>query len=170
MIDTKAPPAPPPLLGPEDRLTMPKGTRAQHVKALPGRKTDTKDSEWLADLLRHGLLRGSFLPPAAIRELRDLTRYRKTLVQARSQEANRVQKLLEGANIKLAAVATNVLGVSGRQMLDAIIAEEEDPAALAEFARASLRKKLPSCARRWKVGASLTIASCSRSCSATSIT
>jgi transposase len=116
---------------------------AQHVQALPGRKTDTKDSEWLADLLRHGLLRGSFIPPAAIRELRELTRYRKTLVQERSREANRVQKLLEGANIKLAAVATNVLGVSGRQMLDAIIAGEEDPAALAEFARASLRKKLP---------------------------
>jgi transposase len=129
------------LLEAEDRTVL--LVNAQHVKALPGRKTDTKDSEWLADLLRHGLLRGSFIPPAAIRELRDLTRYRKTLVQERSQEANRVQKLLEGANIKLAAVATNVLGVSGRQMLDAIIAGEEDPETLAEFARARLRKKLP---------------------------
>jgi transposase len=106
-------------------------------------RVDHLGREWLADLLPHGLLRGSFLPPAAIRELRDLTRYRKTLAQERSQEANRVQKLLEGADIKLAAVATNVLGVSGRQMLDAVIAGEEDPAALAEFARASLRKKLP---------------------------
>jgi len=129
------------LLEADDRTVL--LVNAQHVQALPGRKTDTKDSEWLADLLRHGLLRGSFIPPAAIRELRDLTRYRKTLVQERSREANRVQKLLEGANIKLAAVATNVLGVSGRQMLDAIIAGEEAPAALAEFARASLRKKLP---------------------------
>jgi transposase len=146
------------LLEADDRTVL--LVNAQHVKALPGRKTDTKDSAWLADLLRHGLLRDSFIPPAAIRELRDLTRYRKILVQERSQEANRVQKLLEGANIKLASVATNVLGVSGRQMLDAIIAEE-DPAALAEFARGpACARSCPSCARRWKVGASLTIASC----------
>ena len=116
---------------------------AQHSKALPGRKTDTKDSEWLADLLRHGLVRGSFIPPAAIRALRELTRYRTSLVQERSREANRLQKLLESANIKLASVATNVLGVSGRLMLQAMLAGEDDPEALAAFARASLRKKLP---------------------------
>ena len=116
---------------------------AQHIKAVPGRKTDAKDSEWLADLLRHGLLRASFIPPAPIRELRDLTRYRKTLVQERSREASRLQKILEGANIKLAAVATNVLGVSGRDMLNALVAGEDDPEVLAEFARMSLRKKLP---------------------------
>src|SRR5947208_12624166 len=101
------------------------------MKAIPGRKTDIKDSEWLADLLRHGLLRGSFIPPAPIRELRDLTRYRKTLVQDRAREASRLQKLLEGANIKLATVATDVLGVSGRRMLDAIVAGEDDPGVLA---------------------------------------
>src|SRR4051794_4487272 len=86
---------------------------ARHFTKVPGRKTDTKDSEWLADLLRHGLLRASFIPPAPIRRLRELTRYRKTLVQERSQEANRLQKVLEGANIKLAAVASDVLGASG---------------------------------------------------------
>lgn len=117
---------------------------AQHSKALPGRKTDTKDSEWLADLLRHGLVRGSFIPPTAIRALRELTRYRTSLVQERSREANRLQKLLESANIKLASVATNVLGVSGRLMLQAMLAGEDDPEALAAFARASWRKKLPA--------------------------
>jgi transposase len=116
---------------------------AQHIKAVPGRKTDAKDSEWLADLLRHGLLRASFIPPAPIRALRELTRYRKTLVQERSREASRLQKVLESANIKLAAVATDVLGVSGRHMLEAIVAGEDDPEVLAELARMSLRKKLP---------------------------
>lgn len=84
----------------------------QHMKAVPGRKTDVKDSEWIADLLRHGLLRPSFVPPKPIRELRELTRYRKTLVQERAQEVNRLHKVLEGANLKLAAVATDVLGKS----------------------------------------------------------
>jgi transposase len=93
---------------------------AQHRKAVPGRKTDVKDSEWIADLLRHGLLKASFIPPKPIRDLRELTRYRKTLAQARAQEANRLQKLLEGANIKLAAVASDVLGKSGRDMLEAL--------------------------------------------------
>jgi transposase len=82
----------------------------QHMRAVPGHKTDVKDAEWLADLHRHGLLKASFIPPAPIRELRELTRYRKTLVQERAQEINRLQKVLEGANIKLAAVATDVLG------------------------------------------------------------
>lgn len=116
---------------------------AQHIKAVPGRKTDVKDSEWLADLLRHGLLQPSFIPPAPVRELRDLTRYRKTLIGERAQEANRLQKVLETANLKLAMVATNVLGVSGRQMLMALLGGEQDANALAELARGRLREKLP---------------------------
>jgi transposase len=119
----------------------------QHVKAVPGRKTDVADSVWLADVLRHGLLRPSFIPPAAIRELRELLRYRKTLVRARTQEVNRLQKVLESANLKLAAVATDVLGGSGRQMLEAIARGEDDPAALAELAKRKLRAKLPQLRR-----------------------
>jgi transposase len=117
---------------------------AQHMKAVPGRKTDIKDSQWLADLLRHGLLQASFIPPAPIRELRDLTRYRKTLVQERAQEVNRLQKVLETANLKLASVVTDVLGKSGRLMLDALLEGERDPEVLAELARGSLRGKLPA--------------------------
>jgi transposase len=116
----------------------------QHMKAVPGRKTDLKDAEWLADLLRHGLLKASFIPPLPIRDLRELTRYRKTLVQQRADEVNRVQKLLEGANLKLAAVATDVLGVSGRAMLTAILDGEADPTVLAELAKGRLRAKLPA--------------------------
>jgi len=121
---------------------------ARHVKAVPGRKTDVKDSKWLAgrplgSMLRHGLLQPSFIPPAPIRELRDLTRYRKTLIGERAQEANRLQKVLETANIKLAMVASNVLGVSGRQMLAALLGGEQDAEALAELARGRLREKLP---------------------------
>ncbi len=116
----------------------------QHMKAVPGRKTDVKDSEWLADLLRHGLLKPSFIPPRPIRELRDLARYRKTLVQERTQEINRLQKVLEGANIKLAAVATDILGTSGKDMLNALISGEQDAEALAELARGRLRAKLPA--------------------------
>jgi transposase len=117
---------------------------AQHVKALPGRKTDVKDSEWLADLLRHGLLHASFVPPQPIRVLRDLTRYRKTLVELRTQEINRVHKVLETANLKLGAVASNVVGVSGRRMLRAIEHGESDPQVLAELAKGRLREKLPA--------------------------
>ena len=115
----------------------------QHMKAVPGRKTDVKDSQWIADLLRHGLLSASFIPPAPIRELRDLTRYRKNLVQERAQEINRLQKVLETANIKLASVATDVLGKSGRDMLACIVAGEQDALAMAELARGRLRAKLP---------------------------
>jgi transposase len=115
----------------------------QHMRAVPGKKTDIKDAEWIADLLRHGLLRASFMPPAAIRALRELTRYRKTLVQERADEVNRLHKTLEGANIKLAAVATDVLGVSGRAMFAALLNGERDPDVLAELARGTLRKKLP---------------------------
>ena len=116
---------------------------AQHMKAIPGRKTDIKDSEWLADLLRHGLLQASFIPPAPIRELRDLTRYRKTLVQERAQEVNRLHKVLETANVKLTAVATDVLGKSGRAMLEALISGTTEAEILADLALGRLRKKLP---------------------------
>lgn len=116
----------------------------QHMRAVPGRKTDVKDAEWLADLLRHGLVKPSFIPPAPIRGLREVTRYRKSLVQQRVQEANRLQKVLEGTNIKLAAVASNVLGKSGRAMLAALLGGETDPAVLAELARGRLRAKLPA--------------------------
>lgn len=114
-----------------------------HMRAVPGRKTDVKDSEWLADLLRHGLVQPSFIPPAPIRELRELTRHRKALVYQRTQEVNRLEKLLEGANIKLAAVATSLLGKSARDMLQALLDGEEDPAALAELARGRMRAKTP---------------------------
>lgn len=119
----------------------------QHVKHVPGRKTDIKDAEWLNELLEHGLLRASYIPPAAQRDLRDLTRYRTTLVNERARAVNRVQKLLEGANIKLASVASNVLGVSGRAMLDALVAGQADAAVMAELARGRLREKLPELER-----------------------
>ncbi len=115
----------------------------QHIKVVPGRKTDVKDSEWLADLLRHGLLQPSFIPPAPIRELRDLTRHRKALVQQRTQEVNRLQKVLEGANSKLASVATSLLGQSARDMLDALLQGEQDVAVVADLARGRMRAKLP---------------------------
>jgi transposase len=114
---------------------------AQHLKAVPGHKTDVKDSEWLADLLRHGLVKAGFIPPAPIRELRELTRARKTLVQQRADAVNRVHKLLEGANIKLASVASNILGKSGRAMLDAMVAGETDLDLLVALAYGQLRKK-----------------------------
>jgi transposase len=119
---------------------------ARHVKAVPGRKTDVRDAEWLADLLRHGLLRGSFVPDRPQRELRELTRYRTSLVQERSAEVNRLQKTLEGANIKLGDVATDILGVSGRQMLHALINGVTDAAAVAELAQGKLRGKRPALA------------------------
>lgn len=116
---------------------------AQHVKNVPGRKTDAKDAEWLATLLRVGLLRASFVPPKEIRELRDLTRYRTQVIRQRGQECNRIQKLLEDCNIKLASVATDILGVSGRDMLHALGEGIDSPGALANMARGRLRDKLP---------------------------
>jgi transposase len=116
---------------------------ARHVKILPGRKTDVCDAAWLAELLEHGLLRGSFVPPAPIRELRDLTRYRKRLIQAHASEGQRIQKTLEDAGIKLDSVATDILGTSGRAMLAALVAGERDPGVLAELAKGRLRAKLP---------------------------
>jgi transposase len=114
---------------------------AQHIKAVPGRKTDVKDCEWLADLLAHGLIRASFIPPTEIRALRELTRHRKSLIRDRARVLNRVHKLLEGANIKLGTVVTHLDGVSGLAMLKALAAGETDPARLAALARGSLRSK-----------------------------
>lgn len=114
---------------------------ARHVKGLPGRKTDVKDCEWLAQLLEHGLLRGSFVPPEPIRDLRDLTRYRKTLIQERSSHVNRLAKTLELANIKLGSVATDILGKSGRAMIEALLADDVPPDYLAKLAKGSLKKK-----------------------------
>jgi transposase len=120
---------------------------ARHVKAVPGRKTDAKDCEWLAELLRHGLIRGSFVPDQPQRELRELTRYRAALVRERTAEVNRLQKTLEGANVKLASVATDIMGLSGRQMLAALIGGETDAAAMAQLAQGRLRDKLPELER-----------------------
>ena len=121
---------------------MVKLVNAHHVKILPGRKSDVLDAEWLAELLEHGLLRGSFVPPQAIRELRDLTRYRKRLIQAHTSECQRIQKTLEDAGIKLDSVASDVLGVSGRAMLSAW-SPAADPEVLAELAKGGLRRKIP---------------------------
>lgn len=117
---------------------------AQHIKQVPGRKTDVKDCEWLAQLLQHGLLKASFVPPAPTRELRDLTRQRTQLVRQVASIANRVQKVLEDANIKLGSVASDVLGESGRDMLQAMIAGQTDPETLAKLARGRLRAKIPA--------------------------
>jgi transposase len=114
---------------------------AAHVKAVPGRKTDVKDSQWLARLLEVGLLRGSFLPPDDVREIRDLTRYQTKLTEERSREKQRLLKVLEGAGIKLDSVASDTFGVSGRAMLDALVAGERDPQVLAGLARGVLRNK-----------------------------
>jgi transposase len=114
---------------------------AQHIKAVPGRKTDVLDAEWIADLLCHGLLRASFIPDRGQRELRELVRYRRSLVQERTREANRLQKVLEGANLKLGVVASDVLGRSGRDMLAAISQGTDDPAQLAQLARGALKRK-----------------------------
>ena len=114
---------------------------AQHMKSVSGRKTDMKDAEWIADLLRHGLLRGSFIPSAPQRELRELTRYRASLVRERATVVNRLQKVLEEANIKLASVATDIVGVSARAMLEGLLAGETDTTLLAELARGRLREK-----------------------------
>jgi transposase len=117
---------------------------ARHIKQVPGRKTDVKDSEWIAQLLQCGLLRGSFVPATPQRHLRELTRQRRQLIQTTAAVANRIQKVLEDANIKLGSVATDVLGVSGRDMLRALVAGQDDPQVLAELARGKLRSKIPA--------------------------
>lgn len=114
-----------------------------HIKHVPGRKTDAIDAAWIAELLSYGLLRPSFVPPKPIRQLRDLTRYRTQVIREHTRTVNRIHKLLEDAGIKLASVATDVMGVSGRQMMAALIAGQADPEALAELARGRLRIKLP---------------------------
>jgi len=124
----------------EDHFTLVL-VNAQHVHQVPGHKTDVRDCEWLAELLRHGLLRGSFVPARPQRELRELVRYRTGLVRQRAQVTNRIHKTLEGANIKLASVATNVIGVSGRAMLTALVNGQTDPAELARLARGRMQRK-----------------------------
>jgi transposase len=114
---------------------------ARHIKAVPGRKTDVRDAEWIADLLQHGLLTSSFIPPAAQRELRELTRYRTNLVEERARTVNRLQKTLEDTNIKLGDVATDIMGKSARAMLEALLAGQTDPAVLADLARGRLKAK-----------------------------
>src|SRR5438105_11142691 len=131
----------------EPALSLPKGhfelllVNAQHIKAVPGRKTDVKDAEWIADLLQHGLLRPSFIPPAPQREVRELTRYRTSLIEERSRTINRLQKMLEDTNIKLASVASDLMGRSARDMLAALLAGEVDPNVLAQLARGRMRSK-----------------------------
>jgi transposase len=124
----------------EERCTLVL-VNARHIKQVPGRKTDVRDCEWLAELLEHGLLRPSFIPPRPTRDLRDLTRRRRVLVAERAHEVNRVHKLLETANVKLGPVATDLLGASGRAMLRALVAGERDGAVLAEMAMGTLRRK-----------------------------
>ncbi len=116
---------------------------ARHLKQVPGRKSDIRDCQWIAKLLQHGLLKGSFIPPRAQRELRDLTRHRTQLVEEKTRTVNRIHKVLEDANIKLASVASDILGVSGRAMLEALIEGQEDPVKLADFAQRRLRGKIP---------------------------
>src|SRR5215207_7906344 len=117
---------------------------ARHLKNVPGRKTDVKDAEWICQLVEHGLVRPSFVPPKEIRELRNLTRYRKAQIEERTREVQRLEKVLQDAGIKLSSVATRALGVSGRAMLDALVGGTTDPEILAQLARGRLRSKLPA--------------------------
>ena len=136
---------------------------AKHIKYVPGRKTDVKDAQWIAQLLQHGLLKASFVPPTPQRHLRDLVRYRTKLIQDRTQEVNRVQKVLEDANLKLASVVSDVMGLSAREMLSSLIAGQDDPQYLAQLARGRMRSKMKS----WNVPSvvtSLTIIVCCSVC------
>ncbi|KON90703.1 transposase [Sporosarcina globispora] len=114
---------------------------AQHMKSLPGRKTDVKDAEWIAQLLRHGLLKASFIPNRTQRELRELVRYRRSIIEERARQHNRIQKVLEGANIKLGSVVSDIMGVSAKDMLHAIADGEDDPETLSNLARRTMKKK-----------------------------
>lgn len=125
------------LLEMEDIQTL--VVNAQHIKAVPGRKTDVKDAEWIADLLRHGLLKGSYIPDRGQRELREVVRYRRSLINERTREVNRIQKVLEGCNIKLASVASDIMGVSSQSILEAIINGLEAPNLLADLAKGRLK-------------------------------
>jgi transposase len=124
----------------EERFALIVGD-ARHIRNVPGRKTDVKDAEWIADLVRHGLIAKSFVPPPPLRELRELLRYRRKLVESQAAERNRLLKLLETANIKLASVASDVFGVSGRAMLKALISANASPEAMADLAKGQLRRK-----------------------------
>jgi transposase len=128
---------------------------ARHMKAVPGRKTDVKDAEWIARLVEHGLVRASFVPPEPIRQLRDLTRYRTEVIRERTREAQRLEKLLEDAGIKLSVAVANILGVSGRAMPEAVIAGKRDPRALADLAKGPMRRKtdalIATAAASWRV-------------------
>ena len=126
----------------EGRFTM-LLVNARHLKQVPGRKSDVRDCQWIAQLLQYGLLKASFIPPRSQRELRDLTRHRTQLVEEKARAANRIHKVLQDTNIKLSSVATDVLGASGRAMLEALITEEEDPVKLADLAQRKLRGKIP---------------------------
>lgn len=130
----------------EDRFTL-LLANARYIKSVPGRKTDIRDSEWIADCHRHGLLKASFVPERAQREVRELTRYRTSLVDERSAEVNRLQKTLEGANIKLSSVASDVMGKSGREMVEELVAGSKDRAAMADLAKGTLRNKIPQLER-----------------------
>ncbi len=116
---------------------------ARHLRNVPGRKTDVRDAEWICQLVEHGLVRPSFVPPKPIRELRNLTRYRKAQIEERTREAQRLDKILQDAGVKLSSVATDILGVSGRAMITALVEGTRDPEVLAELARGKLRKKIP---------------------------
>ena len=116
---------------------------ARHMRNVPGRKTDMADAEWICRLMEHGLVRPSFVPPKPIRELRDLTRFRKTRIEERTREAQRLDKILQDAGVKLSSVASHVLGRSGRDMLEALVSGTRDPAVLADLARGRLRAKRP---------------------------
>jgi transposase len=133
---------------------------AQRVKNVPGRKTDVKDAEWIADLLLRGMLKASFVPPKPIRELRDLTRYRRKLVQSRNSERCRLLKVLETANIKLASVASDVSGVSGMQMLEALVEGTATPAEMAELAKDGCGIRSPNWSPLWKGAWRSTIVTC----------
>jgi transposase len=117
---------------------------ARHLRNVPGRKTDVADAAWICQLVEHGLVRPSFVPPTPIRELRNLTRYRRAQIEERTREAQRLDKILQDAGVKLSSVASDPLGVSGRRMLEALVAGTRDPEVLAELARGKLRAKLPA--------------------------
>ena len=142
---------------------------ARHVKGIPGRKTDVSDAAWLAQLGAHGLVRGSFVPPEPIRQLRDLTRTRTSITRERGREIQRLEKLLEDAGIKLSSVASDITGVSGRAMLEALIEGRRDPAGLADLAKRRLRSKIPELTEALTGRLSSTTASSPRSTS-TSLT
>jgi transposase len=137
---------------------------AQHLKNVPGRKTDVADAAWIAQLVEHGLVRPSFVPPRPIRELRELTRYRKALIYERTREIQRLHKVLEDAGIKLGCVASDVLGVSGRAMLEALVGGTTDPEVLAELARGSCARSSRRCGRRSRAESHATIGCWSPSC------